>query len=360
LRFTDVSAQLFTGIHALARGAAAMPTGTDEVQTLTITGTGGTYQLRVTVGESTQTTTALAFDANAAAIQAALNALSNLADGDIVITGTNPFALTGAGNLADLDILPIVVLPASLTGGSASIGQTTAGAGRFHEITNDPSDDVAKTSFIIGTEGDDDEPSELYKGMCVNRIVTIGEIRGKVSMAVEFCGHAEPEIIDPFDFPACNTLPAVYTNDCQWLVDAVDRTSDLRRFQNTFNNNLAINDDPFVFDAVDAVRIERGEQAEESIYSFQVYGTKAHPLYVAAKAESALPMSLRIGTATEGSSLIAAGAQFALTDEELGYAGEANRSVINLDVVPFSINGAAPDRVSANLDQQDRFLVAPA
>jgi hypothetical protein len=85
-----------------------------------------------------------------------------------------------------------------------------------------------------------------------------------------------------------------------------------------------------------------------------------HPVYVAAKAEAVQPVSWRIGTATEGASIIAAGAQLALRDDELGYAGEANRSVINLDAVPFSISGAAPDRVHAVLAQADRFLVAPA
>jgi hypothetical protein len=359
LRFTDVSAQFVAGIMAMAQGAAAAATGTNEVQTLTITATGGTYTLSVTVNGDTQTTTALAYNANAAAIQAALEALSNVAPGDLVVTGTGPFTITAGGTLADEDIAPLVPGVGSLTGGSAAITTATPGAGRFHQITHGASDDVPKTSFIIGTEDDSGEPMELYKGMCVNRVQLAGEVRGKVSMDVDFCGSANVEVIDPgdFDFAACQTQAAIYANDCQLLINAIDRTADLRRFSYTFNNNLLIGDDPFPFDAVDAVRIER--DVEDSLFNFALYGTKAHAVYVDAEAETTRAVALRIGAATEYAKIIAAGAQLALQDTPIGYAGEANRSVINVDAVPFSIGGAAPDRVEALLTQQSRFLVAP-
>lgn len=195
--------------------------------------------------------------------------------------------------------------------------------------------------------------------MAPNRVVLTGEVRGKVSMDVDFVGSADIEVIDPgdFDFAACQNSPAVYTNDCQLLINAIDRTADLHRFVYTFNNNLLINDDPFPFDSVNAVRLER--DVEDSLFNFQLYGTKAHAVYVDAAAETTRAVSLRIGSATEGASIIAAGAQLALQDTELGYAGEANRSVINVDAVPFSVSGAAPDRVHASLALADRFLVDP-
>jgi hypothetical protein len=226
----------------------------------------------------------------------------------------------------------------------------------IHAITHLlTTDDVPKTTFVIGTEGDDDEPSEVYHGMCINRVVTTGEVRGKVSMDVDFVGPANPTVDNTYVFPACATVVPVYTNDCQLLINAIDRTSDLRRFQHTFNNNLFISDDPFPFDSVDAVRIERGD--EDSIFNFGIYGTKNHPVYVDAEAETTRAVALRIGTAAEGTSIIADGAQLALQDTPIGYAGEANRSVINVDAVPFSVAGAPPDRVSASLAQAERFLV---
>lgn len=230
----------------------------------------------------------------------------------------------------------------------------------IHEITHGASDAGPYTSMLVGTEGgDDDEPLELYKGLRPNRVQLAGEVRGKVSMDVDFVGSADVDIIDPndFDFQACQTQAAVYANDCQLLINAVDRTSDLRRFQYTFNNNLLINDDPFPFDAVEAVRLER--DVEDSLFNFALYGTKAHAVYVDAEAETARAVALRIGSATEYAKIIAASAQLALQDTPIGYAGEANRSVINVDAVPLSVGGAAPDRVSASLAQSDAFLVAP-
>jgi hypothetical protein len=57
----------------------------NEAQTVTITGTptGGTFTLTY----SGQTTAAIAYNANAAAVQSALEALSNLAPGDVTVTG---------------------------------------------------------------------------------------------------------------------------------------------------------------------------------------------------------------------------------------------------------------------------------
>ncbi len=57
---------------------------------------------------------------------------------------------------------------------------------------------------------------------------------------------------------------------------------------------------------------------------------------------------------------IAAEAQLALQDTPLGYAGEASRSVVNVNAVPFSISGAQPDRVAATLAQEEQFLLVPA
>ena len=228
----------------------------------------------------------------------------------------------------------------------------------IHAISHGGSDDVPKTSFIIGTQDtDSDEPSELYSGMCVNRVQLAGEVRGKVSMDVDFVGLANPVVQGGFVFPACNTIIPVYSNDCALVINAVDYTADLRRFQYTFNNNLAIADDPFPFNATDAVRIERGDQAESSQFSFTLYGTKNHAVYVLAAADTTEAVSLRIGTATEGTTIAATGAQLTLQDTPIGYAGEANRSVINVDAIPFSVAGAYPDSVSASLARTLQYLV---
>jgi hypothetical protein len=84
----------------------------DSSQSIAITGTptGGTYTLTY----AGQTTAPLAYNANAAAIQAALLALSNISAGDLTVTGTGPYVVVF---IADSSTL-ITGSGAGLTGGT--------------------------------------------------------------------------------------------------------------------------------------------------------------------------------------------------------------------------------------------------
>jgi hypothetical protein len=102
----------------------------DEVQTVTITGspTGGTFTLTY----AGQTTAAIAYNAAASAVQSALVALSNIASGDVAVTGSSggPYTVTFGGALADRNVAQMTASGAGLTGGSSpSVSVTTATAG---------------------------------------------------------------------------------------------------------------------------------------------------------------------------------------------------------------------------------------
>lgn len=92
----------------------------NEKQSITITGTptGGTFTLTY----SGQTTAGIAYNANAAAVQAALEALSNIAPGDVVVTGGpgpgTPWVVEFAGTLAMTNVA-LMTAVSSLTGGSS-------------------------------------------------------------------------------------------------------------------------------------------------------------------------------------------------------------------------------------------------
>lgn len=103
--------------------------GTDEVQTMTITGspTGGNYTLTFN-GETTDN---IAHNANAAAIQAALEALSTIAPGDVTVSGSGPYTITFGGTKSSMDVPLITVNDGGLTGGTdpeIAIVETTPGA----------------------------------------------------------------------------------------------------------------------------------------------------------------------------------------------------------------------------------------
>jgi hypothetical protein len=121
----------------IVTASAAGDQGTNEVQQVTITGipTGGTFTLTY----SGQTTAAIAWNADAAAVQAALEALSNLAPGDVHVGGANPaFVVEFGGSLEGTDVAALTATP-SLTGGTApSVTIVTAIAG-----------DVGDTSLAV-------------------------------------------------------------------------------------------------------------------------------------------------------------------------------------------------------------------
>ncbi|MEW2267812.1 hypothetical protein [Streptomyces sp. NPDC047868] len=115
-----------TGMYAPYSGP------TSEVQTVTITGTptGGTY----TLTWSGQTTAGIPYNATAAQVQAALEALSNIEVGDVIVSGgPHPgtvVTVTFAGRYMGDDQAQMTASAASLTGGTSpavNIATTTAG-----------------------------------------------------------------------------------------------------------------------------------------------------------------------------------------------------------------------------------------
>jgi hypothetical protein len=106
--------------------------GTDEVQTVTITGTptGGTYTLTF----SGQTTSAIVYNATSSQVQTALEALSNIAPGDITCGGGphpgTPITVNFGGGAYDGADVPQMTATGSFTGGTSpavTVSTTTPG-----------------------------------------------------------------------------------------------------------------------------------------------------------------------------------------------------------------------------------------
>lgn len=139
IAFDASAATVQTALRALPDYPAATG-GTNEVQSVTITGTptGGTFTLTY----SGQTTAGIAFNAVAADVQTALIALSNLAPGDVVVTGGpgpgTAFTVTFGGTLAKTDVAAMTASAASLTGGTSPavvIATPTPGVVQTQNIT---------------------------------------------------------------------------------------------------------------------------------------------------------------------------------------------------------------------------------
>jgi hypothetical protein len=113
-----------TALYKRAATGKYTPVTSQEIQTVTVTGspTGGTFTLTY----SGQTTAGIAYNATAAAVRTALEALSNIAVGDVTVTGSagGPYTVTFT---AGGDVAQMTASGASLTGGS-SPGVTVATA----------------------------------------------------------------------------------------------------------------------------------------------------------------------------------------------------------------------------------------
>ncbi|MGH9059965.1 MAG: hypothetical protein ACRDZY_10690, partial [Acidimicrobiales bacterium] len=131
--------------------------GTDEVQTITVTGTptGGTF----TMTFSGQTTAAIPYSATMAQLAAALTALSNIEIGDITVTGgplpATPLVVTfGLGQYGGIDV-PTMTATASFTGGTTptiAVAETTKGAAGAALGYAAPAVNVDPIPFGIGVE----------------------------------------------------------------------------------------------------------------------------------------------------------------------------------------------------------------
>lgn len=120
---TPVARKKSTGFWQVWKGTAKV----NEVQTLTVDATGGTFALTFD-GEKTA---AIAEAASAATLQAALETLSNIQPGDVVVAGSagGPWTITFGGQWAGKDVPAIVTDPALLTGGAGTAVITTTTAG---------------------------------------------------------------------------------------------------------------------------------------------------------------------------------------------------------------------------------------
>jgi hypothetical protein len=104
----------------------------NEVQTIALTGTptGGTFTLTL----NGQTTAGIAFNAAATAVQSALEALSTIGRGNVIVTGSGPWAITFVNDLGKQPIAALTKDATGLTGGTSpnvTVTETVAGV---HEI----------------------------------------------------------------------------------------------------------------------------------------------------------------------------------------------------------------------------------
>lgn len=124
--------RLVPGKYSKGQAVGLYATGAaqNEIQTATVNGspTGGTFRLAL----GSKVTAALAYNASAAVVQAALEALDNIGAGNVgVALATNVYTITFQGALANQDIPLLSLYANNLTGGSSpTVALATTQIGR--------------------------------------------------------------------------------------------------------------------------------------------------------------------------------------------------------------------------------------
>lgn len=169
-----------TTVNAAGAGAAV-----NEVQVVTLTGgpTGGTFTLTY----SGQTTGTIAYNASAATVDAALEALSNIGAGDVAVTGSagGPWTVTFGGALAGTNVAQMTGSAASLTGAGSqtlSVSEVVASAGPNHW-------DTAANWISSGVPANgDDVRFEIGNVDCLYGLAQSGVTLASLHVAMSYSG----------------------------------------------------------------------------------------------------------------------------------------------------------------------------
>ena len=156
--------------------------GSQEVQTVTLTNaTGGTFTLTY----SSQTTAAIPYNETAANVRLALEALSNLAPGDITVTGSagGPYSVTF---LSGANVSQMTANGASLTGTSPTVGVVTATPGGVQNVAGVLYDTV---EFADGTNASDEPVAMLRRNVSfvASKIVDFNTYASAIRTALPTC-----------------------------------------------------------------------------------------------------------------------------------------------------------------------------
>lgn len=164
--YLDATTQ--TVVTAAGGGAGGSPA--NEKQSVKVQGTGGNFKLAWTdpLGDAAETAN-IKFNATAAEVQAALEALDNIEPGDVAVTGgvgneagSAPYIVLFGGRFADTDVAAITATD-TLTGGEEKVTITTSTAGAGSSDSTMPlgivdAIDAVRTPEVLRVNTDDLKP----------------------------------------------------------------------------------------------------------------------------------------------------------------------------------------------------------
>lgn len=360
LTYASITPQRLFGWVAMLLGSAAAPTGTpaNEVQTITINATGGTFTISFDFEGKSGTTSALAWNASAAVVQAALEALPGIGAGNVSVTlAALVYTITFQGDLAKANMPAVVTNAAGLTGGAGTAVQatTTQGANKYHAATRSTDDQLPKLSMGTGYEGNSTNPLK-YRDLVVESVAINLNRRKNVTATVKLLGRFTPADMAGFSVPSCQNLTALKGRDCEITVAGAYLAEEFWAASINLSNNVPTGDDLFPFDDVEIGNPERGDKPTYPI-TMQVLGSEGDTIGELARLRTKTSVQFLLGKPGNRCSLIFPTTLLKFASSPRVFVGERNRSAHSIEAVPHKdATLLAPMRAEAYLDQTATFL----
>lgn len=376
-------------------------TSVDEIQTETLDANvdGGTRTLTV----EGQTTAPIAWDANAAAIQSALEALPNVDPGDIVVAGSGPYTYTFEGKFARSNRALIVADYSGLTdGGGPVVGDTSAivqstpgsagtnvytfaanfdnqdvnligidtfglvdgtatmtvatpGVGLEHPITRITGYTLPLMTLYLGFRGSDKQPV-IFKNVVVNSFRVRSASREKVTASIELVGSADLVQAVGYNTPECQDILPIRFGDCKAIINGVDYIEEelAREFEYYFQNDV---NPKFDGAGIYSTRHERADQRPNQ-FSFFILGEPYDSLFNLAKLRNKYPVALQLGPDGRNVRCDAPQCLVKLSPAQIRFGGDPPESELEIIGRPTKVSGDVdtPTTITATIAQTTTLL----
>lgn len=214
--------------------AASVVGAGNAVFTLTITATGGTYVLYF----DGLPTAELAYNDNAAAIQAAVDA--RIGAGLLTVAGAGPYTFTAAGAYVNLEVRAPEVSTLKLTGGTATMAVTTPGgpARSSYTITQSQEDQPPAVTMVVGYEG-----SQAWRlaDMVIDTLeIALDPVEGKYPVTINWIWSGLFDESAGFSWPACALQKELESEDSRLTLGSTDVSSKVKAYAYRFGNRVNV------------------------------------------------------------------------------------------------------------------------
>jgi hypothetical protein len=293
---------------------------------------------------------------------------------EVAETIEDVFDCTGQYKVDDIVLHRIATLTIDLEGDAQTVmgflalwgGATGApsGAGPYVHTVNmlGPTVfDLPVTTMIVGfAEGSD--PGVIFQDVACNRITFTGRIGENLRVRIELVGNGALPSATSFTFPDCTQPnPLRFTTGSSFLLNSVEKLNiaGIRDFELVLDNNMPLNDYPFIFSDVDVKRLARGDR-RPCFMRPSILGIVTDALGVAVRAvpKNHWPFTLKIGSSTTYVQIAAADNIVRPRRPLTAWDGEVAESKLQIELEPDRIpgNAATPLVFTASLSQAGAFL----